>query len=36
MPALDNQDLARPNPPPAGAVAVANEEAVRAWDTVLV
>ena len=35
MPALDNQDLARPNPPPAGAVAVANEEAVRAWDTVL-
>src|SRR5438876_1157227 len=34
MPALDNQDLARPNPPPAGAVAVANEEAVRAWDTV--
>src|SRR5207245_11458763 len=35
MPALDNQDAARPNPPPAGAVAVANEEAVRAWDTVL-
>src|SRR5690349_22651762 len=35
MPALDNQDLARPNPPPAGAVAIANEEAVRAWDTVL-
>src|SRR5947199_3258047 len=35
MPALDNQDLGRPNPPPAGAVAVANEEAVRAWDTVL-
>src|SRR5438874_1320074 len=35
MPALDNQDLARPSPAPAGAVAVANEEAVRAWDTVL-
>src|SRR5436305_1453779 len=35
MPALDDRDLARPNPPPAGAVAVANEEAVRAWDTVL-
>src|SRR5437763_5090343 len=35
MPAVGNQDLARPNPPPAGAVAVANEEAVRAWDTVL-
>jgi SAM-dependent methyltransferase len=35
MPALDNQDLDRLNPPPTGAVAVANEEAVRAWDTVL-
>src|SRR6266851_2813456 len=34
MPALDDQDLARPNRPPAGAVAVANEEAVRPWDTV--
>src|SRR5262249_55292534 len=35
MPALDNHDVARHDPPPAGAVAVANEEAVRAWDTVL-
>src|SRR5438445_670705 len=35
MSALDNPDLARPDRPPAGAVAVANEEAVRAWDTVL-
>ena len=31
----DNQDVAQPNVPPAGAVAAANEEAVRAWDTVL-
>jgi len=35
MSALDNPDVARPDRPPAGAVAVANEEAVRAWDTVL-
>ena len=35
MPALDNPKLARPDRPRAGAVAVANEEAVRAWDTVL-
>ena len=35
MSALDNRDVARPDHPPAGAVAVANEEAVRAWDTVL-
>jgi ubiquinone/menaquinone biosynthesis C-methylase UbiE len=35
MSALGNQDVARSEPHPAGAVAVANEEAVRAWDTVL-
>jgi SAM-dependent methyltransferase len=35
MSALDDRDEARPDTPPAGAVAVANEEAVRAWDTVL-
>src|SRR6516165_5286520 len=35
MSALDNQDVAGPDRQPAGAVAVANEEAVRAWDTVL-
>src|SRR5215472_12601470 len=35
MPALDDPELARPDHPRAGAVAVANEEAVRAWDTVL-
>jgi SAM-dependent methyltransferase len=35
MPALENRDSARPDRPPAGAVAVTNEEAVRAWDTVL-
>src|SRR5207302_11091868 len=35
MSPLDNPDPARPGTPPAGAVALANEEAVRAWDTVL-
>jgi ubiquinone/menaquinone biosynthesis C-methylase UbiE len=35
MSVLDNQDVARPDPPRAGAIAVGNEEAVRAWDTVL-
>ena len=35
MSALDNSDVARHDRPPAGGVAVANEEAVRAWDTVL-
>jgi SAM-dependent methyltransferase len=35
MSALDNPDVARHGRPPSGAVAVANEEAVRAWDTVL-
>jgi SAM-dependent methyltransferase len=35
MSVLDNQDVTRPAPPPAGAVALANEEAIRAWDTVL-
>jgi SAM-dependent methyltransferase len=35
MSPLDNPDPARPDTPPAGAVALANEEAVRAWDTVL-
>jgi len=35
MPALDNPQLARPDRPRAGEVAVTNEEAVRAWDTVL-
>src|SRR5262245_54278373 len=35
MRALDDPELARPDDPAAGAVAGANEEAVRAWDTVL-
>src|SRR5215831_11014771 len=35
MSAPDNPDLARQDRQSAGAVAVANEEAVRAWDTVL-
>jgi SAM-dependent methyltransferase len=35
MSALDNQDVTQQDRPPAGAVALANEEAVRAWDTVL-
>jgi SAM-dependent methyltransferase len=35
MSAVDNPDVTGPGVPPAGAVAVANEEAVRAWDTVL-
>lgn len=35
MSAANNRALSRPESPPAGAVAAANEEAVRAWDTVL-
>jgi SAM-dependent methyltransferase len=35
MSAIDDRDLPRARRPPAGAVAVTNEEAVRAWDTVL-
>jgi SAM-dependent methyltransferase len=35
MSTLDNPDVVQPDRAPAGAVAVANEEAVRAWDTVL-
>jgi SAM-dependent methyltransferase len=35
MNAVDSWDVSRSDRPRAGAVAVANEEAVRAWDTVL-